>query len=249
MGTHDHAVANYGRCRGQCVLGGPHITEIRGQVNLARLSKVRAGSAAVGIQRQQAAVQSPGQNTRCAGLAGLCIRIFMEGDTATGDAVQADQCRICIIMPALLAGDRVQRDDPIARRAQVEGVAGENRRDLQGGAVEGVGKTLWRKVPGVVGPGRLQGGNVVRCDLAVADKPRATFVTAVVTPAGVNFGQTGRQSLSRYRRDITRAAACQRKTRDCQSAGEVGKPNKHELRSPGCGQPMSCSASQVLKTG
>src|SRR3546814_12050955 len=80
-----------------------------------------------------------------------------------------------VVTPALLAGTRVETDEDIVRRAQIDAVADLQRRGFRTPA-------LLRQIAGVVAPDFLQLRNVVARNLRQRRKARRLLAAAVRGP-------------------------------------------------------------------
>src|SRR6185312_6436674 len=168
------------------------------------------GLAGLGVDREQPRIHGPLDDAGAAGLVGRRIWNGVIGDAAAGRAIRdvaiAD---LRIVAPDLATAERVDGDDDVARRAQIEAGA-----DLDRGrfgrilALERavVGQVL-RQVPGPVFPHLGQLADVVGGDLVEGRVARLEVGTAIDRPVLARGSGGDRADGGRSRRRLRHGRA------------------------------------------
>ena len=125
------------------------------------------------VQRRQ---RHPG----AAGGIGRRFGVVPDGDAAADEVGGRRKIgrELRIKRPFLPAGQRVERDHPVARRADQEPAVGQDRRVLEAHALRAGARPL----AGVESPGGRETGHVVRGDLGCVRKAPTSRVAAVGRP-------------------------------------------------------------------
>ena len=194
MPCHHHA-AHDDRGRGDGDHAGIGVAHPRLDADRAIGPEAGAGRPRSGVHGDQPAVQRPLDDARGAGLGRIDIGLGVIGHAPAGggigNLVVGD---LGIIGPLLLAGRRIQGEQPIAGRAQIEGVADLQRR--------GFGpEPLLRQVPGAEGPGALQALHIVLVDLVQRRIALGAVGPAIGRPVGpcLDQGRIADPALPRRR--------------------------------------------------
>ncbi|MND97320.1 hypothetical protein D3C80_896380 [compost metagenome] len=154
-----------------------------------------AGRTGAGVHSDQSAVQRPLDDARGAGLGRIDVRLSKIGHAPAGggigDLVVGD---LGIIGPLLLSGRRIQGEQSIAGRTQIEGVADLQRR--------GFGpEPLLRQITGAEGPGARQPLHIVLVDLVQRRIALGAVGPAIGRPVGArpDQGRIADPALTRRR--------------------------------------------------
>ena len=158
------------------------------QIQLAVVAEGRAARTGVRIQREQTAVVYRQVNTaraeRRLAVSGIGRRRhFVVRDATAGDMLEGRiRLHARIEFPLLLAGGRVEREQNLVRRAEVDRVADLNRRHFVGNfarIVRGL------EIAGLELPGNLQVFHVLFVDLLQRRETRTLLIARIGGPVGV----------------------------------------------------------------
>ena len=129
--------------------------------------------------------------------------VFPVGDAAaviTG--ADRSEFGFAVVGPALHAGCRVQRDDPVKRRAEYQRAARSlwRQQRCRMEACEGTSISMTFEFPGLVAPGLLQPADIVPVDSGQIRMVRAAGAAAVLQPVLGVAGATENQQYSEQKR-------------------------------------------------
>ncbi|MNV21328.1 hypothetical protein D3C71_1122600 [compost metagenome] len=203
MAGHDHALHDRRR-RGDGDIAGGAVAHADGDVDLAVVAEARARLAGRGIDRDQAAIQGAfddaggagaarhlGQHRHATGdgkIGGDIVhrgvlrgsRHFVVGDATAGRGVRNGLVLdLGVVAPALGTVSGIERDQLVARGAQVQAVADFQRRGFRAPA-------LLRQITGAEQPGLLKLAHVVRGDLLQWREARGGIVAAIGGPVAIH---------------------------------------------------------------
>ena len=182
MPGHDHAPHDDGG-RGDRHHAGIGVAHAALDIHGAVLTEGRARPAGLGVDGDDAAVQGAFDDLGGAGLGRLGVGAGMIGHAAAGGRIGDVLVRdLGIIGPFLLAGRGVQREQLVARGAEIDGVPDLQRRGL--GA-----PTLLRQIAGAEGPGAFQPADIVLVDLRQRGIALGAVGAAPGGPVGAGFQQ------------------------------------------------------------
>lgn len=151
------------------------------QIDIAAGSEARADRAGPGIQREQPRVRRRRDDPLRAWIVGGARLVVSDAPTGQVDVVAGVVLRV--EAPALLAGDRIERDDVPVRRAEIDSVANLDRRRLEVELAAVAVLTGSRQVAGVEAPSHLQPGHIVGRDLCQRGIAIAIGRAAIPLPA------------------------------------------------------------------
>ena len=144
------------------------VVDVRPDVHGAPGAETRAGPARHGIEGDQAQILRAREDAVLADRAGRRRSVLPVGHAPAQELVAlGSQFDVRVVDPALLAGDGVERDDAIHRRAQDQRLP-RRLRHQDGRHVQGRQRAPVRvapDVPGAVAPGQLQAPDVAPVDL------------------------------------------------------------------------------------
>ena len=207
----DHPIADDRRGHRHAVIARERVPEVCPQVHRACGTEVRAPLAIFRIERNEARVLRGGEDAAGAGRPIGSARVVVITDAAAHEQHRAGGVELRIKRPQLVPAFRIQRDDAIHARAQVQPSLGENRRGFESrqaphfgreslGEHAGHGTRIGRvrgheaRFPDAVDPGDFEVCDVIGRDLRHRRVAHAPLVAAPEGPAAERAGVINRWS-------------------------------------------------------
>ena len=181
-GAHDHEVAVDRRRGGDHI--GAHIadTDALGQVDLAATAEALAGASGVSVQRQQARIERAGEHSPAARNRHVAQFAVLPQAHAARARFRIAACAVDVRVkaPAFLARLRVDGNDDVGGRLQVQCAIGQHRGCLERHLAR-AGKAR-ATLAGAIQPRKLKVRDVAAVDLLQTRETAAEGVAAVETP-------------------------------------------------------------------
>jgi hypothetical protein len=189
---HDHDVSDDGGRRGHLVFALPALGPgTRVEIDLPLPAEAGAGCSGGCVQGDQARVVGTGEEGASAERVGASDGIEPGRDAATDELVRVATGEIDLRVedPTLGAAGRLESDDAIEGRAQIEQIVHEDRRVLEGGRALNLAPAIG-DVAMPVGPGGAQRADVLPREGVEGRVPRTPLVAPVGGPLA-DAGDTG----------------------------------------------------------